>query len=329
MSDPLPRAIRQSKRKVTDAAREATRETAERATDDRATNTADAVLGQSKRTSEDIAESLRRRQLDESCLDGVCLVAYRIPDGDGAVYYAENETYYDIDMTVDLIDLEDYTDELKQDSKRQIIPPKTGETLTRVKIYEFKPDVEFNKWPIPGFNANLGDPSASHTAPGYTLPFPTGGEYECTQAFGNSDGTHNRSSNSRYAVDFAMPIGSRVTAARRGVVASIGWGRRDAWTVTLRHDDGTYGEYVHLKKESQTVKEGDQVRVGETIAESGNTGETTSGPHLHFHVKKADGTGGWETVRWEFDGTKVEVNGNEPDSDRITPKEGRSYRRTQ
>jgi len=53
--------------------------------------------------------------------------------------------------------------------------------------------------------------------------------------------------------------------------------------VRILHEDGTYGEYAHLNRNSIRVKPGDIVRRGEYIADSGNTG-FSSGPHLHFAV---------------------------------------------
>ena len=51
----------------------------------------------------------------------------------------------------------------------------------------------------------------------------------------------------------------------------------------IYHDDGTFGSYVHLKKNGAKVKEGDKVKAGDIVGLSGNTG-WSSGPHLHFEV---------------------------------------------
>ena len=51
--------------------------------------------------------------------------------------------------------------------------------------------------------------------------------------------------------------------------------------VRILHDDGTMALYAHLKAEAAMVRVGQQVRRGQLIGLSGNTG-FTSGPHLHF-----------------------------------------------
>ncbi|MDB9515633.1 M23 family metallopeptidase [Roseofilum reptotaenium CS-1145] len=83
-------------------------------------------------------------------------------------------------------------------------------------------------------------------------------------------------------VDFVAPIGTPVRATADGEVTfakeSAGNG---GLTITLLHADGTRTLYAHLSK--ILVREGMQVRQGDTIGLVGNTGQST-GPHLHFEV---------------------------------------------
>jgi len=83
-------------------------------------------------------------------------------------------------------------------------------------------------------------------------------------------------------VDFVAPIGTPVRATADGEVmfanASAGNG---GLTITLLHADGTRTLYGHLSK--ILVREGMQVRQGDTIGLVGNTGQST-GPHLHFEL---------------------------------------------
>lgn len=57
--------------------------------------------------------------------------------------------------------------------------------------------------------------------------------------------------------------------------------------VTLDLGRGRYGFYEHLKHGSITVKRGDRVKSGQVIGLLGNSGSSSSGPHLHFHVGDA------------------------------------------
>jgi len=57
--------------------------------------------------------------------------------------------------------------------------------------------------------------------------------------------------------------------------------------IALDLGGGRYAFYEHLKPHSITVKRGDRVRSGQVIGLLGNTGGSSSGPHLHFHVADA------------------------------------------
>jgi murein DD-endopeptidase MepM/ murein hydrolase activator NlpD len=61
--------------------------------------------------------------------------------------------------------------------------------------------------------------------------------------------------------------------------------------VVLRHDDGTFTVYFHLRQRSVAagVLPGQRVRAGQVIAQVGNSG--SSEPHLHFLAYRIDGTG--------------------------------------
>ena len=88
-----------------------------------------------------------------------------------------------------------------------------------------------------------------------------------------------------------MPVGTKVTAARGGVVADVRMKFRDGqqgehesnW-VKIRHPDGTFAHYGHLTERGALVDVGDHVAAGQPIGLSGNTGNTGGKPHLHFHV---------------------------------------------
>ena len=122
----------------------------------------------------------------------------------------------------------------------------------------------------------------------YVLPYAVGSTYYVNQANCSSGGHQGPY---KYSYDFAMPIGTTVTAARAGVVAEIRIQFRDSqhrenesnW-VKIRHVDGTIAAYSHLTQHGALVKIGDHVFAGQPIGLSGNSGNTGGLPHLHFHL---------------------------------------------
>ncbi|MFE5399556.1 M23 family metallopeptidase [Streptomyces sp. NPDC056568] len=87
--------------------------------------------------------------------------------------------------------------------------------------------------------------------------------------------------------DFAVPIGTNVVATHGGTVVKAGGngaGDGPAYgnAVVIKHGNGTYSQYAHLSKVN--VKPGQIVKTGQSIAKSGNTGNS-SGPHLHFEIR--------------------------------------------
>jgi murein DD-endopeptidase MepM/ murein hydrolase activator NlpD len=84
-------------------------------------------------------------------------------------------------------------------------------------------------------------------------------------------------------VDIIASPGTQVVAAAGGVVAAVEFHPEYGNTVDVDHDNGLTSRYAHLLKSS--VKVGDVVMKGQSIAQVGNTGRTT-GPHLHFEVRE-------------------------------------------
>jgi murein DD-endopeptidase len=60
--------------------------------------------------------------------------------------------------------------------------------------------------------------------------------------------------------------------------------------VSLDLGDGRFAFYEHLRRGSVLVKRGDRVMRGQVIARLGNSGSSSIGPHLHFHVADANAT---------------------------------------
>ncbi|MCW9709536.1 murein DD-endopeptidase MepM [Avibacterium sp. 21-586] len=85
-------------------------------------------------------------------------------------------------------------------------------------------------------------------------------------------------------VDFSMPIGTPVIAPADGIVEKIAYQANGAGRyIMIRHGREYQTVYMHLSR--VLVKAGQQVKRGQRIALSGNTGRST-GPHLHyeFHI---------------------------------------------
>ncbi len=68
---------------------------------------------------------------------------------------------------------------------------------------------------------------------------------------------------------------------------------------------GRYVMYAHLKPGSLTVKPGDKVAAGQTIARLGNTGNSSE-PHLHLQVCDAPSFAASNGIPYEFDSLKLE-----------------------
>ena len=127
--------------------------------------------------------------------------------------------------------------------------------------------------------ADLGTKAGKALATPYTAQYlPLAGDFRISSPYGVDRVTHRHS-----GIDLAVPEGTKVTAAKTGKVSFAGWGNGYGYRVVVDHLDGTQTTYNHLSDIG--VKVGDVVRAGKSIALSGNTGNST-GPHLHFEVKK-------------------------------------------
>ena len=141
----------------------------------------------------------------------------------------------------------------------------------------------------------------------YYLPWTAGDSYRCIQS---GPGTFSHQGREEFAVDFSIPEGTPLLAARDGLVTAVredsdrGGATREFATqanyVHILHQDGTRAVYFHLRHESARVKPGDRVRRGDLIANSGSTGWSTT-PHLHFAVERRDpGEKTWSSIPFAF-----------------------------
>ncbi|HXT12402.1 MAG TPA: M23 family metallopeptidase [Candidatus Angelobacter sp.] len=204
-------------------------------------------------------------------------------DGGSTHFFVENSELTEVTMTFDFS-----TMNLKGD----VIFPytatfKPGET----EAFTLSP-VNTNKdWEYAYTNYyKLGSIDAVPDDYVYSLPYAPGTSHRITQGY---NGKFSHQGSNKYAIDWQMPEGTVVCAARGGLVVKVkddsdlGGGniKFDPYNnyVLIRHDDGTLGHYCHLKKGGVMVHAGQRVATGQPIALSGSTGFST-GPHLHFCV---------------------------------------------
>src|SRR5829696_1981122 len=111
----------------------------------------------------------------------------------------------------------------------------------------------------------------------YLLPFEKGKSYYVVQGYESM-----LSHKGDYAIDFKVKPGTKIMAARDGVVVFAretnekgGVGKKYVGKgngITIKHNDGTYAHYWHLQYNGALVNVGDTVQQGQLIGLSGSTG---------------------------------------------------------
>jgi murein DD-endopeptidase MepM/ murein hydrolase activator NlpD len=138
----------------------------------------------------------------------------------------------------------------------------------------------------------------------YTLPFEEGKKVFLVQGY-ESMFSHKHTK----ALDFKVKTGTRVCAARGGIVTAM---RKDSDVgglkpenlsdgnyIVIAHDDGSVAWYWHFQKEGVFVNTGDSIETGQLIGLSGNTGYSAF-PHLHFEVQGTDAEGNRTSLPTRF-----------------------------
>lgn len=156
----------------------------------------------------------------------------------------------------------------------------------------------------------------------YDLPYQKGKSYQLYQGYNGSFSHQNEN-----ALDFTMPEGTEVLAARDGIVVEVITNNTESCpeevckkynnSIMIMHADGTFARYLHIKYNGSKFNAGDAVKRGDVIAYSGNVG-WTSGPHLHF-VCFLGSFGKWKTLETKF---RIDKGSNA-----ILLKEGTNYLR--
>lgn len=111
-------------------------------------------------------------------------------------------------------------------------------------------------------------------------------KFRLTGAFGELSPIRNLQPHS--GIDLAIPENSTLRAIREGVVDKVFTGEGNIGKgLSIRLEDGTRAIYGHMNEVKAKV--GEHVDAGQIVGLSGNTGNST-GAHLHFGLKDADGS---------------------------------------
>lgn len=220
--------------------------------------------------------------LTASLVQGQPKLFYENKPGGYVIYAANAELFpvsVDLDLTLTNLSFSEGT------KKLFVLPPQNE----KFKIGELNavPDSRYKfSW---HYKYTMGDVTAAATYNNlfaYDLPFQKGKSFKVYQGYNGSFSHQNTN-----AIDFTMPEGTEVLAARDGKVVRVvqnnnqGCATEDCKQynnyIIIMHDDGSFASYVHIRYNGSKVKPGDVVKRGDVIAYSGNTG-WSSGPHLHF-----------------------------------------------
>ena len=110
-------------------------------------------------------------------------------------------------------------------------------------------------------------------------------DYEVTSPFGARNDPINAMTGIHEGVDLGAPSGTPVVATGDGQVVWAGWRDRYGVLVEIDHGMGLQTRYAHLAR--TVVTAGQKVSRGTILGFVGVTGRTT-GPHLHYEVRKDD-----------------------------------------
>jgi len=184
-----------------------------------------------------------------------------------------------------------------------VLAPQSQAVLLQVRPAVAGRPYRFSSEAVHAIGSYRAQPDANFA---YRLPFAAGQRAVVSQSPDGPRLTHD-TADSEYAIDFAMPAGTPVVAARDGLVIAAEFanraGGRDrrllarANVVRILHADGSIASYAHLAHAaSAPVAVGDRLQAGTVIGGVGATGYS-GGPHLHFVVQKVVGSStGFATV---------------------------------
>ncbi len=205
----------------------------------------------------------------------------------GYDFIAENFNNYRVTVTLQLKNTQNITVDKKLPYSFEL-PSKSTKKVLHVSIKNSHKRMRFQSY----FSWIMGSAWAKHSDVLYRFPFAKGARIPISQGF-NGKASHR----GKNAIDFAVKIGTPIYAARAGRVIALqeayNRGKFDksyskyANYLVIEHSDKTLAKYYHLKQGGVVPILGQDIKEGELIAYSGNTGYT-SGAHLHFSVSTVD-----------------------------------------
>ncbi|MDH3521237.1 MAG: M23 family metallopeptidase [Myxococcales bacterium] len=224
---------------------------------------------------------------DRLCLDGIPVCVETRTLGAATRFVVSNESAAPYSVRIRVTELEN-AKPLAPLPFRGVVEPGTEQVVGSLAALDpSQPTHHSFAW-----RAALGSMLARHDDRWhYRMPFGGAQPRSVSQGYG---GSASHQGAAQYSLDFAMPWGTPVLAARAGTVVNIidsdvaGVLRKTshdrANRVEVLHADGTLATYAHLRH-GAIVSLGQWVDTGDPIGFSGDTG-FSGGPHLHFMVWK-------------------------------------------
>lgn len=215
------------------------------------------------------------------------LKVYYERKGDTMVYFADNQEIYPMSV---VFAAQPELENMRSPETFKIIQVFRGKSQKN-KVAYFIVNDKTKRWGVkkmPGYMMYIGDVTIKNYDANYQydLPFKSGKTFTVFQGYNGSFSHQNENS-----LDFTMPEGTEIFAAREGQIIDFASHNNTACPtkscadkanyITILHPDGTFAQYYHLKQNGVKVNIGDQVKKGDLIGLSGNTG-WSKGPHLHF-----------------------------------------------
>lgn len=224
----------------------------------------------------------------------------------GAIIYATNTESFPQSVKLQL-ELSNMT--FSEKDKTMFVIPQKSEKVKIGELITGSSGKTKYKYVYRNFMGNfLSKPDLNYI---YDLPYENGKAFKMFQGYNGS-----LSHKGENALDFTMPLGTKILAAREGSVVGVVQSNTESCLreeckkynnyVTVMHSDGSFASYLHIKYNGSAVKIGDAVKKGDVIAYSGDVGYS-NGPHLHFVTFQAN-VEGRKTLETRFKTGKGESN---------------------